>query len=82
MKILNELARAVDKRGMNIKFGLESALDDVLAEDFALISEDRTYNQHEGDHRCQLYKVGEPLIKVYQAIGLQKSINSPKKGLE
>ena len=76
MKVLNDLARAIDLNGDNIDFG--HGLDKVFSEDFALISEDGTLNRYEGEQRCQLYKVGEPLIKVYQAIGLQKSIKSCK----
>ena len=64
------------KNGDNINFG--HGLDKVFSEDFALISEDGTLNRYEGEQRCQLYKVGEPLIKVYQAIGLQKSNKSRK----
>ena len=76
MKVLNDLARAIDLNGDNIDFG--HGLDKVFSEDFALISEDGTLNRYGGEQRCQLYKVGEPLIKVYQAIGLQKSIKSCK----
>ena len=76
MKVLNDLARAIDLNGDNIKFG--HGLEKVFSEDFALITEDGTLNRYEGEQRCQLYKVGEPLIKVYQAIGLQKSNKSRK----
>ena len=54
----------------------------VLSEDFALISEDGTLNRYQGGKQCLLYKVGEPLIKVYQAIGLQKSIIDARKYAE
>ena len=77
MKVLNDLARAIDLYGDNIGFG-HDGLDKVFSEDFALITEDGTLNRYEGEQRCQLYKVGEPLIKVYQAIGLQKSNKSCK----
>ena len=74
LKILNDLVRAIDSRGENIKFkDRQNGLDRVLSEDFALISEDGTLNRYKGKKQCLLYKVGEPLIKVYQAIGLQKS---------
>ena len=74
LTILNDLVRAIDSHGENVKLGdRQSGLDKVLSEDFALISEDATLNQYKGEKRCLLYKVGEPLIKVYQAIGLQKS---------
>ena len=77
LKILNDLVRAIDSRGENIKFkDRQNGLDRVLSEDFALISEDGTLNSYLGENRCLLYKVGEPLIKVYQAIGLQKSKRS------
>ena len=82
LTILNDLVRAIDNRGENIKLGdRQNGLDKVLSEDFALISEDATLNQYQGENRCLLYKVGEPLIKVYQAIGLQKS-NGTKKVFE
>ena len=77
MKVLNDLARAIDLNGDNIGFG-HDGLGKVFSEDFALITEDGTLNRYEGEQRCQLYKVGEPLIKVYQAIGLQKSNKSCK----
>ena len=73
LKILNDLAR-----GENIKFEDGHGLNRVLSEDFALISEDGTLNRYQGEKRCLLYKVGEPLIKVYQAMGLQKSNRSQK----
>ena len=73
LKILNDLAR-----GENIKIEDGHGLNRVLSEDFALISEDGTLNRYQGEKRCLLYKVGEPLIKVYQAIGLQKSNRSQK----
>ena len=77
LKILNDLAR-----GENIKFEDGHGLNRVLSEDFALISEDGTLNRYQGGKQCLLYKVGEPLIKVYQAIGLQKSIIDARKYAE
>ena len=74
LKILNDLAR-----GENIKFEDGHGLNRVLSEDFALISEDGTLNRYQGEKRCLLYKVGEPLIKVYQAMGLQKSNRRSQK---
>ena len=71
MKVLNNLAHAIDSHGENVDFG--QGLDKVLSEDYALITEDGTLNRDAGDQRCLLYKVGDPLIKVYQGIGLQKS---------
>ena len=79
LRTLNDLVRAIDNRGENVKLGdRQNGLDKVLSEDFALISEDATLNQYKGEKRCLLYKVGEPLIKVYQAIGLQKSKGTQK----
>ena len=74
MKVLNDLARAIDTRGENVDFG--QGLKKVLSEDYALVTEDGTLNRYNGEQRCILYKVGEPLIKVYQGIGLQKSIEA------
>ena len=79
LKILNDLVRAIDSLGENIKFeDRQNGLNRVLSEDFALISEDGTLDSYQEENRCLLYKVGEPLIKVYQAIGLQKSKSSRK----
>ena len=70
MKVLNNLAHAINSHGENVDFG--QGLDKVLSEDYALITEDGTLNRDAGKQHCLLYKVGEPLIKVYQGIGLQK----------
>ena len=71
MKVLNNLAHAINSHGENVDFG--QGLDKVLSEDYALITEDGTLNRDAGKQHCLLYKVGDPLIKVYQGIGLQKS---------
>ena len=70
MKVLNNLAHAINSHGENVDFG--QGLDKVLSEDYALITEDGTLNRDAGDQHCLHYQVGEPLIKVYQGIGLQK----------
>ena len=80
LKILNDLEQAIDSRGEKISYkdnGMEDAIDKVLSEDFAFVAED-SLDRFQGEQRCLLYKVGEPLIKVHQAIGLQKSKEEDK----
>ena len=74
LKILNNLAKAMEDQSLDQKF-LIDGIEKVLSGNFAFIAEDTTLNRYKDKKGCQIYQVGDPLVKVYQAFGLQKSRN-------